>query len=58
MFVGYFMFDVLLEVCIIMNSRIYKTHTRSIILTDFFCLNLIFPDEFLLVIRQKPSQTK
>ena len=38
MFVGYFMFDVLLEVCIIMNSRIYKTHTRSIILTDFFLL--------------------
>ena len=52
------MFDVLLEICIIMISRIYKAYTRSIILTDFFCLNLIFPDEVLHLIRQKPSQTK
>ena len=47
-----------LKICIIMISRIYKAYTRSIILTDFFCLNLVFPDEFLLVIRQKSSQTK
>ena len=31
---------------------------RFVLLWLFFCLNLIFPDEFLLVIRQKLSQTQ
>ena len=47
-----------LKICIIMIGRIYKSYLFSIILTDFFCLNLISPGEFFLVIRQKPSQTK
>ena len=33
-------------------------YLKICIIMIFFCLNLIFPDEFLLVIRQKLSQTQ